>query len=97
MLKLDGDRVKARLRGGHDEFPAYELYANGVLIYSYDPVAAGGTPWGLLGDGNWDLIPDTDYVYSGPAPEYHIVGPVRIGGSAAKAVSTAGPLAANKC
>ena len=82
LLKVDGDRIKVRVRGGHDEFPAYELYANGVLVYSYDPVAAGGTPWGLVGDGNWDVNPETDYVDVGPATEYRVIGPVHIGGTA---------------
>lgn len=81
LIKVDGDRIKVRVNGGHDEFPAYELYANGNLVYSYDPVAAGGTPWGLFGDGVWDVNPDTSYVDVGPASEYRIIGPVRIGTS----------------
>lgn len=76
-LRVQGDRVQARVRGGHDEFPAYELYANGHLVYSYDPVAAGGTPYGLLGDGVWDVNPETSYVDVGPASEYRFV-PARI-------------------
>lgn len=84
LIKMDGDRVKVRVNGGHDEFPAYEVYANGTLVYSYDPVVAGGTPWGLFGDGNWDVNPDTSYVDAGPATEYHIVGPVHIGGAQAQ-------------
>lgn len=84
LIKMDGDRVKVRINGGHDEFPAYEIYANGTLVYSYDPVVAGGTPWGLFGDGNWDVNPDTSYVDAGPATDYHIVGPVRIGGAQAQ-------------
>lgn len=87
LIKVDGDRIKVRVNGGHDEFPAYELYANGTLVYSYDPVAAGGTPWGLFGDGVWDVNPDTDYVDVGPATEYRLIGPVRIGGSSAQALS----------
>lgn len=86
FIKVDGDRIKVRVNGGHDEFPAYELYANGTLVYSYDPVAAGGTPWGLFGDGVWDVNPDTDYVDVGPASEYRIIGPVRIGGSQALSI-----------
>ena len=35
--------------GGHDEFPAYELYINKTLVYSYDPEAAQTKPfWGLM-------------------------------------------------
>ena len=87
LLKVDGDRVKVRVIGGHDEFPAYELYANGTLIYAYDPVAQGGTPIGLLGDGNWDVNPDTSYVDVGPASEYRVIGPVRIDGAQAQALA----------
>ena len=87
LLKVDGDRIKARVRGGHDEFPAYELYANGVRVYAYDPVAEGGTPWGLFGDGVWDVNPEGDYVDVGPKSEYRIIGPVRIGGTAAQSLS----------
>lgn len=78
-LKVDGDRIKARVRGGHDEFPAYELYANDVLIYSYDPLAEGGTPFGLVGTGDWDVEPETNYVDVGPATEFRVIGPIRIG------------------
>jgi hypothetical protein len=87
LLKVKGGRVEARVRGGHDEFPAYELYANGVLVYSYDPVAAGGTPLGLFGDGNWDVNPETDYIDAGPATEYRVIGPVRIKGAQAQAMA----------
>ena len=34
--------------GSHDGFPAHELYVNGTLVYSYDPVAAGNDPTNLL-------------------------------------------------
>jgi len=77
LIKVDGDRIKVRVNGGHDEFPAYELYANGNLVYSYDPVAAGATPWGLFGDGVWDVNVDANYVDVGPATEYRLIGPVR--------------------
>ena len=87
LLKVDGDRIKARVRGGHDEFPAYELYANGVRVYAYDPVAQGGTPWGLVGDGVWDVNPEGDYADVGPSSEYRIIGPVRIGGTSAQSLS----------
>ncbi|MCF7220879.1 N-acetylmuramoyl-L-alanine amidase [Marilutibacter chinensis] len=85
-VRVNGDRVEARVVGGHDEFPAYELYANGQRIYAYNPLDHGGTPLGLLGDGNWDVEVDSSYVDCGPASEYRIVGPVRIG-SAAQALS----------
>jgi V8-like Glu-specific endopeptidase len=80
LLKIDGERIKVRINGGHDEFPAYEIYANGTLVYSYDPVAAGGSPWGLFGDGNWDVNPDTSYVDVGPAHEYRMI-PVHVQGT----------------
>jgi len=67
LLKLDGDRVKVRVNGGHGEFPAYELYANDTLVYSHDPMLVGGTPARLVGDGAWDVSPDTPYVDAGPA------------------------------
>lgn len=78
-VRINGDRVQARVVGGHDEFPAYELYANDQRIYSYNPLDHGGTPFGLVGDGNWDVEVDTNYVDCGPASEYRIIGPVRIG------------------
>jgi V8-like Glu-specific endopeptidase/N-acetyl-anhydromuramyl-L-alanine amidase AmpD/cell wall-associated NlpC family hydrolase len=81
-LKVENGRVFARVRGTHDEFPAYEVYANDQLLYSYDPVASGGTPVGLLGTGDFDVELDTDWVDCGPASEFRIIGPVRIGGSA---------------
>jgi V8-like Glu-specific endopeptidase/cell wall-associated NlpC family hydrolase len=81
LIKVDGDRIKVRVNGGHDEFPAYELYANGHLVYSYDPVTAGGTPWGLFGDGVWDVNVDANYVDVGPATEYRLIGPVRAQGA----------------
>ncbi|KAB8194961.1 hypothetical protein FKV24_005700, partial [Lysobacter maris] len=85
-VRVNNGRVQARVVGGHDEFPAYELYANGERIYAYNPLDHGGTPLGLLGDGNWDVEADSDYVDCGPASEYRIVGPVRIG-SGAQALS----------
>ena len=36
-----GNEVEITIKGQHDRFPAYELYANGRLVYSYDPVANG--------------------------------------------------------
>jgi RHS repeat-associated protein len=35
--------------GAHDGFPAYELYVDGTLVYSYDPRPAGQTPLSLFG------------------------------------------------
>jgi hypothetical protein len=36
-----GNAVKVTITATHDRFPAYELYANGRLLYSYDPVKTG--------------------------------------------------------
>lgn len=77
-FKRQGDRMMVRLLGGHDEFPAYELYANGTLIYSYDPVAAGGTPFGLVGTGDFDVEVNTRWQDVGPASDMRLIGPVRI-------------------
>jgi len=81
-LKRAGDRMMVRLLGGHDEFPAYEVYANGFLVYSYDPVAAGGTPIGLIGTGDFDVEVNTQWQDVGPATDMRIIGPVRILGGA---------------
>lgn len=35
------------LTGTHDSFPAYELYLQGRLVYSFDPVQAGTSPLSL--------------------------------------------------
>jgi len=76
-LKRDNDRMLVRLLGSHDEFPAYELYANGSLVYSYDPVARGGTPTGLIGTGDFDVEVDTQWLDVGPASDVRYI-PVRI-------------------
>jgi hypothetical protein len=34
--------------GAHDGFPAYEMYIEQRLVYSYDPVAAGTDPSALF-------------------------------------------------
>ncbi len=39
------------LKGSHDGFPCYEFYLNRRLVYSYDPVAAGSTPFALFAIG----------------------------------------------
>lgn len=89
-LKRENDRMLVRLRGGHDEFPAYELWANGTLIYSYDPVTAGGTPIGLIGTGDFDVEVDTGkWQDVGPATEMRLIGPVRIQGLDARALGRA--------
>jgi Protein of unknown function (DUF3238) len=47
-LKRGGDVLSCLVCGDHDGFPAYELYVNGVLIYCYDPIAAGKSPTALF-------------------------------------------------
>lgn len=53
-------QIQAKALGKHDGFPAHELYVNGNLIHSYDPVAAGNDPWSLVGYGDQDV--DGDWV-----------------------------------
>jgi hypothetical protein len=47
-LISDGGRLKGLVRGSHDGFPAYEIYMNQVLVYKFDPVAAGTSPINLM-------------------------------------------------
>lgn len=42
----DGD-VSYTIFGKHDGFPAYEIYLNGQLVYSHDPIATGNAPVAL--------------------------------------------------
>jgi Protein of unknown function (DUF3238) len=48
FLKRENDVLRCLVCGDHDGFPAYELYVNGVLIYCYDPIAAGKSPNALF-------------------------------------------------
>ncbi|MBW8851355.1 MAG: N-acetylmuramoyl-L-alanine amidase [Xanthomonadales bacterium] len=92
-VRIAGDRVQARVVGGHDAFPAYEVYANGTLLYSYNPLDHDASPTGLLGPGVFDVQVDSSYVDCGPASEYRLIGPVRIQslGAAAHALADDGP------
>ena len=65
-LKIDilTKKPEMRISATHDGFPAYELYLNGKLIYSYDPVLAGASPLNLFPpmdvkprDEKWVAIP----------------------------------------
>ncbi|HWI69900.1 MAG TPA: hypothetical protein VNS88_16280, partial [Nitrospiraceae bacterium] len=49
FLRLDWEKQKFVFEGNaqHDGFPAYELYLNRKLIYEFDPVLAGTSPYDL--------------------------------------------------
>lgn len=64
-LKSVGGRLRALVHGSHDGFPAFELYVNRQLVYSYDPVAAGSSPDALLPPE--DVTANTSYVDLGSA------------------------------
>ena len=65
-VRVSGGRLQAVVRGAHDGFPAYEIYVDQQLIYSYDPVAAGATPAALLPPE--DVKPTMAFVDVGAAP-----------------------------
>ena len=46
-VNSDGD-IEYAVSGSHDGFPAYELYVDQQLVYSWDPVAEGTSPFALL-------------------------------------------------
>ena len=54
-----GKEAQYAVSGKHDGFPAYELYIDGMLAYSHDPVLAGKTPWDLL--GAYDVRPYSNW------------------------------------
>lgn len=74
-LKSVGGRIRALVHGSHDGFPAYELYVNRELVYSYDPVAAGSSPDALLPPE--DVTASTSYVDVGPASTAQALGLAR--------------------
>jgi hypothetical protein len=43
-----GQPYEYRIRGSHDGFPAYELYLDNTLVYSYNPIEAGESPFDLF-------------------------------------------------
>lgn len=45
---LDSGQVISSVKGQHDAFPAYELYVQKRLVYSFDPASVGTTPGDLL-------------------------------------------------
>lgn len=51
----DGGALKCRVSGDHDGFPAYELYLDGRLVYSHDPVAQSQTPVSLFPPAEFDV------------------------------------------
>ena len=64
-FKVSGGRLLGLVHGSHDGFPAYELYFNQQLVYSFDPVAAGTSPMNLLPPE--DITVNGSYVDLGPA------------------------------
>lgn len=51
----DAGALKCRVSGDHDGFPAYELYLDGRLVYSHDPVALNQTPVSLFPPAEFDV------------------------------------------
>jgi cell wall-associated NlpC family hydrolase len=51
----DAGALKCRVSGDHDGFPAYELYLDGRLVYSHDPVAQSQTPVSLFPPAEFDV------------------------------------------
>lgn len=51
----DGGTLKCRVSGDHDGFPAYELYLDGRLVYSHDPVAQSQSPVSLFPPAEFDV------------------------------------------
>jgi hypothetical protein len=46
------DRITIAMKGAHDGFPAYEVFAQGTLLYGYTPELTNESPWALLGDSD---------------------------------------------
>ncbi|MBT8410001.1 MAG: DUF3238 domain-containing protein, partial [Alphaproteobacteria bacterium] len=71
LFRNNNGLIQAMALGNHDGFPAHELYVNGELIYSYDPVAAGNGPMSLVGtsdidvDTGWKTVARTNIVRTG--------------------------------
>ena len=55
LIRPGATGLEVRAFGGHDGFPAHELYVNGVAIHTYDPVAAGKGPGSLVGSSDIDV------------------------------------------
>jgi hypothetical protein len=51
----------------HTRFPAMEVYANEQKLYTYDPVAEGGSPFDLLGSF-FDIVYPRKYLTNGISP-----------------------------
>jgi len=52
VLSATGPTFTVGVVGSHDSFPAYELYVQQRLIYSFDPVRAGTSPLNLAYHGD---------------------------------------------
>jgi hypothetical protein len=77
-IKSPGTQGSATITvtGGHDQFPAYEIFVNrfeqpnskSTLVYGYDPRKTGTTGWSLI-PGNWNTInPPVTTVIPGQSP-----------------------------
>ncbi|MBN3760734.1 papain-like cysteine protease family protein [Burkholderia sp. Ac-20365] len=64
MIRATGDGLEVKVEGEHDGFPCHELYANGVCIYIFDPVATGSSPLALLPP--MDITVSTPWTQIGP-------------------------------
>jgi N-acetyl-anhydromuramyl-L-alanine amidase AmpD len=62
-LRNGATGIEAMVVGDHDGFPAHELYINGQLVYSYDPVAAGNGPDSLMPPTDREI--STDWIAIG--------------------------------
>jgi hypothetical protein len=49
VRKAANGSLQYQVTGGHDGFPAYELYVNGKRAYEYDPIKSNKSPLDLFG------------------------------------------------
>jgi hypothetical protein len=67
LQEREGEPARWQLVGAHDGFPAYELYLNGTMVWSYDPSISGGSPLSLVGKGERKVVPRWAQVPNWPA------------------------------
>jgi len=56
LKQLPNGTVEYTVIGGHDGFPAYEMYMDGNLKYSHLPATTGQTIFSLYGQSDFQLI-----------------------------------------